>query len=247
MVENKILNKIKGLFAQAASVAGTPEADVFTAKAYELLAKYGVDEAMARGAGNTGNGDGDVMKASKFLWPDRFGFEKILLVNAIAKALHCDCVQLREEFGIQVFGLARHIDRVKFLVELTMPQMLTGASRAIPNNPFAGRNPQDSSRITAGHRADWMVGFADKIGERLVIKEREAANAYDKAHGGSTAAVAMMTDADRARAAMRKRYPNMGSGSRRRVGGAGYAGGSAAGANADVGNTRVGGGKVAIG
>ena len=43
---DKALDRIRKLFAKAESVAGTPEAEVLLERAYALLAKYGVDEAL---------------------------------------------------------------------------------------------------------------------------------------------------------------------------------------------------------
>ena len=44
----KALDRVRKLFAKAESVVGTPEAEVLLERAYALLAKYGVDEALAR-------------------------------------------------------------------------------------------------------------------------------------------------------------------------------------------------------
>ncbi|MBB1017047.1 DUF2786 domain-containing protein, partial [Dietzia sp. DQ11-71] len=40
------MDRVRKLFAKAESVAGTPEAEVLLERAYALLAKYGVDEAL---------------------------------------------------------------------------------------------------------------------------------------------------------------------------------------------------------
>lgn len=250
MVDNKMLNRVKGLFAKADSVEGTPEADTLREKAFELLAKYGIDEAMARGSAGSGNVDGDTMKAVTFTYTgDRFGYEKMYLVNRVSKSLHCDAVQLHGEHVLQIFGLSRHLERVKFLIQLLMPQLLSSATQAIPANPFAGRDPKDSARLTAEHRAEFMIGFADRIGSRIQESEDNAASTYDRENGGTGASLMLKSDFDRAQAAMYKKYAGMiGQGRGRSVGrGEGYRAGHAAGDRADVGNTRVGAGRQAIG
>jgi len=46
--KSKIADKVGKLLRQAEDVAGTPEEQVFLAKAFELMAKYGIDESEAR-------------------------------------------------------------------------------------------------------------------------------------------------------------------------------------------------------
>lgn len=247
MVDNKMIARIKALFAKADSVEGTPEADIFREKAYELLAKYGIDESMTRAAGDSPVA-GDTMRAATFSYADdTFGYEKMLLVHRVGRALHCDAVQLRKENTLQVFGLARHMERVKFLVDLLMPQMLSGASKAYSENPFASGDLQRAKRDLHNHRAEWMVGFADRVGERLREAERKAAGDYDREQGGSGAEVQLASDFDRARRAMHKKYPNIGYARGRSHGGEGYSAGQRAGNAANVGHSQVSGGRVAIG
>lgn len=247
MIDNKMLTRIKNLFAKADSVEGTPEAETFRAKAFELLAKYGIEESMARGA--NGEVSGDTMRAAKFAYTDdTFGYEKMYLVFAVGRALHCSAVQLQGEHQLQLFGLARHMERVKFLVDLLMPQMLSGATKAVPNDPFAGGSLAAAKRAISQHRAEWMIGFAETVHQRLAESERNAAGEYDKASGGTGAELQLAADHERAMNAMRKKYPHLVTGKSRRMSrGEGYRAGAEAGSRADVGNTRVGAGRTAIG
>ncbi|QOH59907.1 DUF2786 domain-containing protein [Rhodococcus rhodochrous] len=249
MADNKILARIKALLAKADSVEGTPEADTFRDKAFELLAKYGIDESMTRTAGGDGPIPGDTMRAATFSYPeDMYGYEKMLLVHRVGQALHCSAVQLRNENTIQLFGLARHMERAKFLIDLLMPQMINSASKARPANPFERLDLQAAKRDLQSHRAEYMVGFADTVHERIKESERRAAGDYDREQGGTGAAVQLASDFDRARRAMQKKYPNLVSARGKRYGGEGYSAGRAAGNAADIGNTRVGSGsKAAIG
>lgn len=247
MTENKILNKIRGLIAKADSVPGTPEADTLRAKAFELLAKYGIDEAMATRTGTVEEEAGDNLKKVTFKLPEPFAEERMLLVWGIARSLHCAGVR-KSNGTMEIWGVGRHVSRVRFLYNLLLPQMMQGATTVRSENPFAiGVDTTRGMSSMNGHRAEWMLGFGDAVSTRLKESEDNAAGLYDKGTGGHAAAVMLLGDFERAMAAMKKAYPNMGSGAARSTGGAGYQDGAAAGRRADVGNTRVGAGKTAIG
>src|SRR5690606_30188986 len=105
--------------------------------------------------GSDGSIPGDTMRAAKFAYPDdMYGYEKMLLVHRVGQALHCAAVQLQGENVIQLFGLARHMERVKFLVDLLMPQMLNNASKSVPSNPFGSRDLATAKRQLQQHRAE---------------------------------------------------------------------------------------------
>ncbi|MDJ0404011.1 DUF2786 domain-containing protein [Rhodococcus erythropolis] len=247
MTENKILNKIRGLIAKADSVAGTPEADTLRAKAFELLAKYGIDEAMATRTGTVEEEAGDSLKKVTFNLPEPFAEERMLLVWGIARSLHCAGVR-KSDTRMEIWGVGRHISRVRFLYNLLLPQMMQGASATRSENPFAiGVDTHTGVSSVNGHRAAWMLGFGDAVSIRIKESEDNAAGLYDKNTGGNAAALMMLSDCERAEAAMRKAYPNMGAGKARSRGGDGYNAGSDAGQRADVGNTRVAAGRVSIG
>lgn len=246
---DKMLAKIRGLLAKADRTDNAAEAETFREKAFELLAKYGIDEAMATRGGTTEEDvEGNKLKAVTFTVRDAYAEERILLIWGIARSLHCAGIRLDVD-KVQIWGVTRHVRRVRFLYDLLHSQMVSEASRARPKNPFAvGLNTMtgDVKNVTQ-YRADFMLGFSNRVSDRLRAQEARAAGMYDGTNGGSEAALMLADDYNRALAAMRKRYPNTSAGKARTGHGEGYGAGQAAGNRADVGNTRVGGTKVAIG
>lgn len=242
MTENndKIFGRIRGLLAKAESVAGTPEADTFRAKAFELMAKYGVSEMDAHRAGeNTGSGD---MLRVTFAVPDPFAYERMILLASISGALHCSNVRTSEN-ELVMFGTRRNIERVKMLHSILSQQMLTEVQKTIPASPFGRGTGQNGRGAFREHRSSWMRGFAHKVHERLIKAESDAA--MGSTNPDATDAL-VKDDRQRASAAAKKAFPGTTS-AVVKAGGSGYRDGARVAGRADIGATRVGGGRTAIG
>ncbi|QWS68277.1 hypothetical protein SEA_VANLEE_161 [Gordonia phage VanLee] len=241
MTENnndKLADKVRKLLEKARAVAGTPEADVFNAKAFELVAEYGLDpESIVR---SKANAEDSKLIVSTFPFSD-FAVQRIELLWAIAMPLHCAGIAMMlpdGRRGVKIYGVNRHMKRVKLLHGLLSNQMLAGASKVVPNNPFADRN---STGIDE-RRAAWMKGFADGVMVKITEVEEAAIRQADRNAGDTQYAVARMSDRQRAQAAMDAAHPGP-RGSFKGTGyGTGYAEGRAAGRQSDVGQTRVGAG-----
>lgn len=230
----KGVERIRKLFAKAESVAGTPEAEVLLERAYALLAKYGVDEALARSAPDEGPAEVIVLDhvVSGRYVPDQVG-----LVAALAGALHCRAVVETRVDGtrvVHVVGVRRHVERVGMLAGALCGVMLAAAAR---QRPAPG-----VSAVT--HRKSFMTGFAFEVGRRLAAAEQGAVAASDDAPGAS---LVLRSDARRADEAMARRFPTAGPGRRRRVGLSGIEQGRRAGGTVDLGQRRFAGGRREIG
>jgi hypothetical protein len=180
------LEKIRKLFAQAADVAGTPEADVFNARAFDLLARYGIDEAEARRSTDTGPAEVRLVE----LTPNgAYLTQQIDLLTMLARSLHCyPLVDVRQQpKRVLVWGIEQHTARVQLLWSMLMPQMLAGAARMRPE-------PGSYTGVKV-YRTSWMRGYIHEIGRRLTNAEQQAAEQ-------STApgmALELVTDASRAK------------------------------------------------
>lgn len=177
------LDKIRKLFAQAQDVAGTPEADAFNLRAFDLLARYGIDEAEARrtsGTGLVGVRCVELVPTGPYV-PSQVG-----LLTGIAGSLHCYTLRQRRPDRVLVWGVAGHVTRVKLLWSVLVPQMLAGAGRM---------RPEPGERVAVKvYRSSWMRGFTGEIERRLSGAERHAA-AQSRAPGME---LELITDADRA-------------------------------------------------
>lgn len=181
-----MLDKVRKLLAKAESVAGTPEADVFNAKAFELIAKYGIDETAARA--HAGDGPAPI-EMVRFTLTGQYLRDQAFLFHVLAEALHCEPMMLND-YSLQLaYGTAGHIERLRVLFATLAPQMLAGAARQRPGR-FA----------TVGVKAfrrSWMRGFYTEVAARLREAEGSAA-----AESGAGTELVLLDDAKRAMAAL---------------------------------------------
>lgn len=230
----KALDRVRKLFAKAESVAGTPEADVLLERAYALLAKYGVDEALARTGPDTAAAEVTVLDhvVSGRYQPDQVG-----LVAALASAMHCRAVTAVRGDNtrvVHIVGVRRHVERVGMLAGALTGVMLAAAAR---QRPAPG-----VSAVT--HRKSFMTGFAFEVGRRLEAAEQGAvAESRDAAGAG----IVLRSDAQRADAELRRRFPTAVRGARRRVGLSGIEEGRRVGGSVDLGQRRFAGGRRQLG
>lgn len=230
----KALDRVRKLFAKAESVAGTPEAEVLLERAYALLAKYGVDEALARSGPDAQPTEVAVLDhvVSGKYQPDQVG-----LVAALAAAMHCRAVTSTRGDGtkvVHIVGVRRHVERVGMLAGALTGVMLAAAARQRPEPGV--------SAIT--HRKSFMTGFAFEVGRRLAAAERGAVSESADAVG---AGIVLRSDAQRADTELRRRFPSAVRGGRRRVGTSGIEEGRRVGGSVDLGQRRFDGGRRQIG
>lgn len=230
----KALDRVRKLFAKAESVAGTPEAEVLLERAYALLAKYGVDETLARSG--TDQSAADVMVLDHVV-SGKYQPDQIGLIASLAGAMHCKAVTSGRGDGtriVHIVGVRRHVERVGMLAGALTGIMLATAARQRPGPGI--------SAVT--HRKSFMTGFAFEVGRRLAAAEAGAVSASDDAAG---AGVVLRSDAQRAEAELRRRFPSTVKGARRRVGTSGLEEGRRVGGSVDLGQQRFGGGRRQIG
>lgn len=224
----KALDRVRKLFAKAESVAGTPEAEVLLERAYALLAKYGVDETLARAG--TDPSASEVMLLDHVV-SGKYQPDQVGLVASLCAAMHCRAVTSRRGDGtrvVHIVGVRRHVERAG---------MLAGSLTGIMLAAAAGQRPRPGiSAVT--HRKSFMTGFAFEVGRRLEAAEAGAVSASEDAAG---AGLVLRSDAQRAEAEMRRRFPEAVKGARRHVGTSGLKEGRRVGGSVDLGQRRFGG------
>ncbi|WP_067481033.1 DUF2786 domain-containing protein [Nocardia amamiensis] len=221
--------RIGHLLNQADNAANEAEAEAFRNRAMQLIAKTGIEESEAR---STLEGkSNDVIMALTFQLTGQFLTQQRMLLVNIAAALHCSTITLdnsRNAKKVQVFGVKIHTERVQLLFSILNPRMIAGATRLIA--------PPGDRRGTRALRLDWMLGYVNRINERLSAAEESAAATRDAETGTTTQALVLVSDLERARAALDKRHPDATKGRtyRRRVQVSAYDQGRAAGERADL-------------
>ncbi|MFD0818929.1 DUF2786 domain-containing protein, partial [Micromonospora zhanjiangensis] len=159
-MSDAILSKVRKLLAKAEDPACTPaEAEAFTAKATELIARYGVDRALLAARDATSDPIGD--RVIDVVAP--YALDKTGLLAGIADALRCRSVRRRDGsgFAVHLFGFASDLERV----ELLFTSLLVQAAHGIAGTPVpSGEHP-------AAFRRSWLAGFAAAVAHRLRAAE----------------------------------------------------------------------------
>ncbi|MGW4364541.1 DUF2786 domain-containing protein [Nocardia takedensis] len=231
----KVMRRVRGLFAKAEGTDNEREAETFRAKAYELLAKHNLDEMKVRASGQQtpeSARDNQIIMV-RFDIPQRYREQRMLLLSAVMQPFYCKMVDCGEGV-VRCIGVRAQIDRARFLYSLLTPQMLSSTSKYVPDDPF------DHAAVVR-ERQSFMAGFAATVFKRLMDA---AASAINDAGGG--AALAVRDLLNRVDAAFKAKFPHTVKGLAHRHSGAGFDAGARSGNAADVGHTRLGGGRKAL-
>jgi hypothetical protein len=222
-MSESLLARVRKLLAMAEDPACTPaEAEAFTAKATDLIAKYGVDQALLAAADPVASPVGDRIVTIE----PPYARDKAGLLAAVAAPLRCRLVHLdrRGTTRSHLFGHAADLERV----ELLFTSLLVQAAHGL----VAGSVPPGEH--VAAYRRSWLAGYAQAIQARLRAAEQSA-----------TDAAAPGTDlvlADRTELVEQRRdevYPQLSRLGPRRLRGGGLLRGYHAGQVADLGGRSV--------
>jgi Protein of unknown function (DUF2786) len=227
---SRLLDRVRKLLAKAEDESVTPpEAQALTAKAAELMAKYGIDRALL--AADRPETD---QPSSRMLDIDNpWGRVKAHLLCGLGSALRCQCIMLHNPDGLKVhtFGYTSDLERLDVLYTSVLIQMWHG---------LAGAQVPAWSRSPRAWRRSWLLGFATAVITRVRAAEHAAASqATDPAEASSSRTALVL--ADRAlviRREAERAYPLTRT-ARVTYSGTGYRDGYAQGQRADIGTARV--------
>lgn len=243
---DKLRDKVAKLLRQAEDVAGTPEEGVFQAKAFELMAKYGISES-AVDAARQGLDAADLRDAEQWIVKieGKYASAQMMLLHNLATALHGKTVYSKNAYQktlhMYVYAVPIHLDRIKMLWGILQPQMMRLVDTIRPDYDYRGTKSHYNyethtyERVRtsgAGHlksyRRSWIAGFGQAVGERLRTQENKALVEASE----SGALVLFKGDEDRASQALAMNHGRLSRGSSTRINGAGYAHGQRDGRNA---------------
>ncbi|MEH1012505.1 DUF2786 domain-containing protein [Micromonospora sp. CPCC 206060] len=221
-MSDAMLARVRKLLAKAEDPACSPaEAALFTAKATELIARYGVDRALLAARDPATDPVGD--RTVGIIAP--YALDKAGLLAAVADPLRCRCVRRRDRTGytMHLFGFASDLERVELLFTSLLVQAAHGIAGAeVPR----GEHP-------AAFRRSWLAGFAREVGARLRTAEECAA----ARPAGISVALVLADRSTRVDRRLAEVYPRLRPAAARRLVGGGLAQGAAAGRRADLGGT----------
>ncbi len=228
---DRLLDRVRKLLAKAEAEGVTAEeAQALTAKAAELMAKYGIDRALlAAVRPETDKPDNRIVEIY-----NPWARVQAHLLCGLAAALRCQCILLPARAGqrVHMFGYASDIERTDVLYTSVLIQMWHGL--------IAASVPAWSDSPRAWRRS-WLLGYAAAVTAKVRAAEQgaERAAAESPDPGSSKAALVLADRSLVIRQNVARAYP-VTRAARVTYTGNGYGAGYAQGKRADIGTGQVG-------
>jgi len=228
-VQADLLDRVRKLLAKAEDEGcSAAEAEALTAKAAELMARYGIDRALLGALHPETDKPGDRVFSLANPWGDI----KRHLLAGLATALRCQCVQTQTEQGtrLHVFGYSCDLERADILFTSLLVQM----ARALAQQAAPGAGVR-------AWRRSWMLGYCAAVVARVRAAEEAAvasAPAAAPEAGGSSAALVLADRSLVVRRQVAAAYPRLRK-SRITYSGNGYGAGYREGQKADIGGAKL--------
>ncbi|WP_431959388.1 DUF2786 domain-containing protein [Actinacidiphila sp. bgisy160] len=236
------LNRARALLAKAQATTFPAEAEALTAKAAEILSKYGLDAAALHNTGVRPDVPEDEIVTITAAWSQ----ELARLLYYVAEAYGCRPIMLSRETTmgangkkvtaarVHLVGFRADVERAKIMHASLQMQMISAANR----EGFSGKNARSLKRA-------WMLGYIATVEGRLREIERRAKAQASAAYGGmpdSGRPGADLVLAERA-SLVRRRFNELfprTRNARSSVNANAYYSGGRAGYGADLGQSRTG-------
>jgi hypothetical protein len=233
-VQNDLLDRVRKLLSKAEDEGCSPaEAEALTAKAAELMARYGIDRALLGAL----RPETDVPGDRVFTLGNPWGDVKRHLLAGIATALRCQCVLTRNESGtrLHAFGYASDLERAEILFTSVLVQM--ARALALQRVPSYG-DPAATGSARAWRRS-WMLGYSTAVVARVRAAEEAAvASAPVETEAGTSTALVLADRSLVVRQQVAAAYPRLRK-MRVTYSGSGYGDGYREGQKADIGGAKL--------
>jgi Protein of unknown function (DUF2786) len=233
--QDKLLDRVRKLLAKAEAEGVTPpEAEALTAKASELMARYGIDRALLAATGKLEDKPGDHLFDIDGAWKRI----KAHLLCALATAMRCSPVILageRSSTKVHVYGYESDLGRLDALYTSLLVQM----SHALAVN--TDMPDYVRGRSMAAWSRSWLLGWVAGAVARVRAAEAAAVAASQSEHHAAPGTGTELVLADRSlvvHAAFAAAYPVIVT-SRATYSGTGYGAGYRKGQQADLGGGRI--------
>ena len=193
---------VRALLAKAEASDYPEEAEAFTAKASELIARYAIDDALLW-ADDTSSSTPEELRLV-VLAP--YLPQKAVLVSAVARAQGCRAVRLPARPGerrevISVIGFPSDLRWVETMVTSLLVQLTTAMLEQSPRGV--------SSSTSAGWRRSFIVGFADTVAERLHQDRAERARTVEAEPARGSASLVLVEREQHVAGEFRRRFPHV--------------------------------------
>jgi Protein of unknown function (DUF2786) len=163
-VDTRQLDRVRALLAKAESTNFAEEAETYTAKAQELMARYSIDYALL----SVGSGVGDAPIGRRIGIDNPYEAPKALLLDAVARANRCRAIWSSAMGFVTVLGFTADLDAVELLFTSLLVQATAAMMQAGSRRDGYGRS------TTRSFRQSFLTAYAQRIGERLTAATTEA-------------------------------------------------------------------------
>lgn len=219
-----VLERVRALLAKAESTTFDAEAEAFTSKAQELMARHRIDQAVIAAHGESSR---DEPIGRRVGLDDPYAEAKAALLAAIADANGCRAVWSKNLGFSTLFGFAGDLDAVEELFTSLLVQATAALRREGSKHDRAGR-----SRTTRFRRS-FLVAFGIRIGQRLRDTVVATVDAVSDETGRALLPILASRD-EAVRAAAEAAFPEMGAFSPAASDGEGWYAGTLFGDQADL-------------
>lgn len=194
-----MLERVRKLLAKAEAEGCTvPEADALTAKAAELMARYGIDKAMAEARGSAHSKPSNRIIDIDNPWAQ----VRSHLLAGIAKALGCQVVLLssrRPGVRIHVFGFESDLEQVDMLYTSLVLQMASAHRKVRP--PVGVRSVRAWNR---SYLLGWVSAVIARANAAYAVAQK---NADAESTSGPSTELVLADRAVQITAELRSAYP----------------------------------------
>jgi hypothetical protein len=158
------LDRVRALLAKAESTSFPEEAEAYTAKAQELMARHSIDHALL----SVDIDAGDAPVGRRIGIDNPYEAAKALLLDAVAGANRCRAIWSASFGFVTVLGFVADVDAVELLFTSLLVQATTAMTRAGSRRDAHGRS------TTRSFRQAFLTAYAQRIGERLAAATKQA-------------------------------------------------------------------------
>jgi hypothetical protein len=196
-VDLRMLDRVRALLAKAESTDFPEEADAFTAKAQELMARHRIDHALL--VATTGKRDEPVTRRVSIDNP--YEAPKTLLLQVVAEANSCRAVWMKRFGFTTIVGFPTDLDSTELLFTSLLVQATRAMTQTRPSADAYGRN------TTRSFRQSFLTAYASRIGERLSAAADGVDREMTESASGARLLPVLAARDDAVRDAFEKQFP----------------------------------------
>lgn len=237
--------KLRALMAKAEDSATTEaERDVIVSRVTYLMAKFGIEEAMLKSR----DAEPEVVTSIRIRIENPYCDQRIHLLDHIGRTFGCKSIILEKPMRggqkhavLRMFGYDGDLQRSYLLFGSLIIQMFSGLAAASAGKPahIHGRTFNNS----------FVTGYVDTLIDRVETAYRRAKEEVKAESTGNGMELVLASRFDSVKNAFKTEYPHttMSNYNPSNRSYEGFSAGQSAGRRADIGQTGVAGGRVAIG